>query len=236
MWQKHKGIRTDADDFYRKLINGQRPGTIIDVGANVGTKTEILRNLAGRVVAIEPDPDLNLLLRKRFQWRPSVVVKNCALGDHEGVATLYKYRGSEAYNTLNPQWSKALTNSETLEGLELPPPEEVRVEMTTLDAIMQHYLCVDYVKVDTEGLEYEILSTLQRPVSLISLEFNLPMFFTSLTRSIDYLCALNSQYRFNTVITEPPLRFEFEEWLTGDAIKQEITKAGWRYVELYARC
>ena len=61
------------------------------------------------------------------------------------------------------------------------------------------------------------------------------MFLASLTGSIGYLRKLNSQYRFNAAISEPPLRFEFDEWLTGDAILHAITKAGWGYVELYAR-
>ena len=54
--------RREETQFYRRLIP-KDGGCIIDVGANGGSKTEIFRALAARVIAIEPDPVSAGLLR-----------------------------------------------------------------------------------------------------------------------------------------------------------------------------
>jgi hypothetical protein len=94
---------------------------------------------------------------------------------------------------------------------------------------------VKYIKIDAEGHEYEIISTLDQEIPLISLEFNLPHFEQSLKRTVLKIETVSSRYRFNVAITEPPLKFEFDEWLTGAEALAGIERRGWFYVELYAR-
>ena len=80
--------RREETQFYRRLIP-KDGGCIIDVGANGGSKTEIFRTLAARVIAIEPDPVSAGLLRKRFPWRPSVIVRQCAVADKPGTISFF---------------------------------------------------------------------------------------------------------------------------------------------------
>src|SRR5262245_33620344 len=57
----------------------------IDAGANIGTYTYFLRKYAARVVAYEPNPELAKRLQRAF---PDVAVRNVALSDRMGMATL----------------------------------------------------------------------------------------------------------------------------------------------------
>src|SRR2546423_543083 len=87
------GVRLQALDHYfrgepelrllRKVVPRGRGA--IDAGANIGTYTYFLRQLTSHVYAYEPSPDLAARLRRLFA---DVVVRDVALSDHAGRATL----------------------------------------------------------------------------------------------------------------------------------------------------
>jgi FkbM family methyltransferase len=63
-----------------------RGGTAVDVGAWYGPWTAALSRLAGRVVSIEPNPELARLVRAAF---PAATVVEAAASDHDGTAQLW---------------------------------------------------------------------------------------------------------------------------------------------------
>jgi len=228
--------RDTGSAFYAELIDASDDGCILDIGANIGSKTELFRALASRAVAVEPDPDLVRTLRNRFMFRSGVEVVGCAVTDHPDVVQLKKFDGYEAYNTVSSAWVDALTAGEgSHAGPRLPKPRIVEVEGRTLASLEQQFRPVKYIKIDAEGLEYEIVSTLTQPVPLISLEFNLPLFRRALERSIECLKRIDGRYHFNVTLSEPPTGFAFERWLDADQALEAIDAGGWRYIEVFAR-
>jgi hypothetical protein len=111
----------------------------------------------------------------------------------------------------------------------------IEVQCRTLSDLCSLCAPLKYRKIDAEGLEYEIISTLDREIPLISLEFNLPDFEHALNQTVEKIQAINSRYRFNVAITEPPLKFEFDKWLTDADALAEVKRRGWLYLELHAR-
>lgn len=101
--------RASERRFYGQLI-GRGAGTIIDVGANNGSKTEIFLRLAERVVSIEPDPTSARLLRTRFKWRP-VIVRECVITDKPGTVSFYQFEPGSAYNTADIDWAGSMMDS-----------------------------------------------------------------------------------------------------------------------------
>jgi hypothetical protein len=83
-------------------------------------------------------------------------------------------------------------------------------------------------------LEDHVLSTLDRPVPLISMEFNFPHAYAPLATCLSNIAA-QGNYEFNVAITEPPLRLELPRWVTAEEITKAVAENGWQYVELYAR-
>jgi FkbM family methyltransferase len=222
--------------FYKSLLGSADGLGILDIGANIGGKTEIFRPLADWIVAVEPDPELARSLRKRFHFRKGVKVEECAVSDRPGTVQLYKYEGHESFNTLSVLSVERLSSSQNNSmGYALPTPHKIDVQSRTLSNLCSMYGPIKYIKIDAEGLEYEIISTLDKKIPLISLEFNLPHFERSLTETVEKIRTISSDYRFNVAITEPPTKFEFDEWLTGEQALAEIKRRGWLYVELYAR-
>jgi predicted O-methyltransferase YrrM len=90
------------------------------------------------------------------------------------------------------------------------------------------------LKIDAEGFEKKVISTLRHPVPLISMEFNFPQMHDALMACVSHLETIGG-YRFNAAITEPPLKLEHDEWLSGGEIIASIRSAGWQYTELLAR-
>ena len=117
--------------------------------------------------------------------------------------------------------------------LRLPQPKEIRVPAHTIAEIEAEFRPIKYLKVDAEGHEEKVISTLRTPIPLISLEFNFPQMYDALARCVRRIEALGS-YRFNAAISEPPVKLEFTTWLTGAEVIGAINSFGWRYSELFA--
>jgi FkbM family methyltransferase len=221
-------------DFYRRLVPAAGSGCIFDVGANSGGKTDIFRGLAARVVAIEPDPESARLLRARFRFRPSVTVLECAIAADAGTIPFLQFEPGSAYNTANTAWAQSMMDGTNHMGVRLALPKRIEVAAKTLAAIEHEFGPAKYIKIDAEGFEHEVISTLRAPCPLISLEFNLPQLQTAMTACIRHLESLGS-YVFNAAITEPPRELAIDRWLSGNTLVDHVAGRGWRYVELYAR-
>jgi FkbM family methyltransferase len=236
LWKRYRqsADRCAEIKFYEGIISAFETGCIIDVGANIGSKTEIFLSLAPRVIAIEPDPVSARILRKRFYWKP-VEVREVAISNEVGRIKLYSFGDGSAFNTISSDWAACMIDGTNHMRIRLPKPALIDVEVETLATIGSIYRPVKYLKIDAEGLEDKVLSTLNFQIPLISMEFNLPQMWDAMLTCIQYLLNIDARYRFNAAITEPPIKFEIDRWITGEEIVSAVRFAGWRYAELYAR-
>jgi FkbM family methyltransferase len=225
--------RASERRFYRRLID-QGAGTIIDVGANNGSKTEIFRRLAERVVSIEPDPTSARLLRARFKWCPEVIVRECVITDKSGTVSFYQFEPGSAHNTADLDRAGSMMDGSNHMHIKLPKPIEICVQARTISEIEAEFRPIKYLKIDAEGHEQRVLSTLRYPVPLVSLEFNFPQMDNALSACLNQLEAIGP-YHFNAAIAEAPQKLEFDPWLTTSGIMAAIRSAGWRYTEVFAR-
>jgi FkbM family methyltransferase len=127
----------------------------IDVGANIGCHTLIMGFLAestGHVLAIEPHPTVfrRLVENVRLNRLSNIYPCQCALADFTGQSVLYSkpetFPNQGMANMYPGGW-----NPTTL--MEIP------VKVETLDSMVQAqgYTRLDFVKIDTEGNEYQVL-------------------------------------------------------------------------------
>lgn len=175
IWKQYREspARRAEIKFYGDLVDASKAGYIIDVGANSGSKTEIFLDLASRVIAIEPDPVSARTLRKRFRWKP-VEVREVAISRETGTVPFYRFGIGSAFNTVSSDWAASMINGTNHMGLRLPKPVLINVKAETLANIIMEFNPVKYLKIDAEGFEDRVLSTLEIPVPLISMEFNFP--------------------------------------------------------------
>jgi len=123
----------------------------LDIGANIGQMTSLLRHQAGRagrVVAFEPHPEVfaelshNASLGKREKLAPVELV-NLALSDIEG----------ECFLDTGPSWQVNRGMSKLVPAATHPSAGMVNVKLTTLDQFFPDRPQIGVIKIDVEGHE-----------------------------------------------------------------------------------
>lgn len=142
--------------FYGEIINAG--DLCFDVGANVGQSVEALVEVDAIVVAIEPNPNCLPVLNYQFQHNPSVAIVNKAIGATPGFAELH-FSGTDSTASMREDWP-------------FPNKEVLKVEVTTLDALIAEFGLPKFLKVDVEGFELEVFKGLTQPIPLIYFEMH----------------------------------------------------------------
>lgn len=132
----------------RVLTKGMR---VFDIGANIGYYALLERSLVGdegSIVAIEPSPSNAALLSKNIDANgyKNITVKQAAVSDRAGMRDLHLSRMSNL-NTFHDQGSAARFFS----------GEVVSVETTTVPLLADAVGPPDFIRMDVEGHEVEII-------------------------------------------------------------------------------
>ncbi len=139
---------------------------IIDIGANVGNTVSNFIKVSNKVVCFEPNPTLSSYLKNIF-LDENVVVDNRGVSNKNGTQT-FNISNANTISTFSEDWIKnsRFTNDYNWNNT-------VEVETITLDSIIELYGVPDYIKIDIEGYEYEVLTSFNTllPNTLIAFEW-----------------------------------------------------------------
>lgn len=141
---------TNGEARVIKVATGFAPKTVIDAGANVGNwssvAAEYFKNAT--IHAFEVTPDTFAELNEKCLSHPRIVANQLGLDQQEGQIRINKVR---AHHGANSAYPRDLLKSEV---------EEVAVcDVTTLDQYLseQGVDQVDFLKIDTEGMDFRVL-------------------------------------------------------------------------------
>ena len=153
----------------------------VDIGAHHGTWTDLIiaQSPDNRVIALEPDPDSFAQLDQRVSKSPKILALNFAVGDSDGLASLYRDPHNSQLSTLLPQMLARVPESE----LELDGAA-IKVQQRSLKAVLniasesgffENSESVNFIKMDTEGTEINIVSQVLTEIPTcpaVQFEFN----------------------------------------------------------------
>jgi len=156
---------TGEDWFLSHMLKKLDPQVTLDVGASVGNYSKrLLKETYSNVYAFEPTPAAFRELKKLETNQSRMHAVETAVSNVDGTSMFYL------------EGERSERNSLSKEGLFEPKPYQVAV--TTLDTFTKSFSRVDFIKVDTEGFEFEVFEGMQetlkrfRPMA-VQFEFNI---------------------------------------------------------------
>jgi FkbM family methyltransferase len=174
----------------RRHFSRQRINCVIDVGANRGQYASMLRSsgYAGRIVSIEPLPELCAELRRLAdpEWR----VINVALGDEEEVLPFNVFAATDLSSFLRPKADiESIVPHAQLKGVaSIRVTELDRLVPEVTEGIAEPRI---FLKLDTQGFDLRVLKgagqtlahvfLMQSEISIIPLYEDMPTYFEALT-------------------------------------------------------
>ena len=224
-WIDH---RIRAKQFYSQFLKSD--GLVFDIGANVGDKAVVFRSLGAKVIAVEPQNACVEYLSKRFSADKHVIIISSAVGSSEGCGTI-AIGPAKGISSMSPVWLEAVSRANRFEHIW---NTSQNVNITTLCSLIDQYGVPDFIKIDVEGYESEVLRGLNKPIKALSFEFH-PEHLQDTKACITHLSALG-EVEFNYSLKEDMI---FSRgWMTsvevGDELSQYIGD-NLMYGDVYAR-
>lgn len=129
----------------KKVI--QKDSNCIDIGCHKGEILQSIIKLApeGKHFAFEPIPYLHEQLKVKFDGQAAIF--SCALSDNSGETTFNLVKNAPAYSGINKRKY----------AVENPEIEEIQVELKQLDEVIPADTKIDFIKIDVEGGEFDVL-------------------------------------------------------------------------------
>lgn len=158
------------------------PGDLVfDIGAHVGDRTASFRRLGARVVACEPQRNCFRLLRLLHGRDHEVTLLDKAVSDREGPLRFSINTRNPTVSTLSADFvAAANAGAKGWEGQVWD--KETTVSATTLDKMIERFGAPDFIKIDVEGAEEQVLRGLSAPTRALSFEF------TTIQREVAQAC------------------------------------------------
>ena len=178
-------VNSSPYDTLRRIINGERELTFIDVGANTGQTIDLVRKdfKNAKIYSFEPTPDLVKQLETKYKGDPGVTISGKALADFDGEAKFYISTYSPTNSMLVPDID-LYTEIHSDRADDLKNLKEINVPVTTLNSWYKENDFrgfIDVLKIDTQGTELQVLKgagdLLKNKIKIIILEVQFVNFY-----------------------------------------------------------
>ena len=200
------------------------PGDVImDIGANIGYYALMesgLAGSAGKVYAVEPNPQSVEILKRNVQMNglKNVKVFSLAIGDKDGAGKLNISRKSN-WCSMSGEKSELFVDS-------------VEVAVVSVDSFIKDRARPDFIRMDVEGFEYEIIKGMRKLMASdgrlgLLIEVHAAFLGVDKTRALLKALKENGFEAKKVIIKKIPEPFHVPRWL-NNALNYLSNKIGER--------
>lgn len=203
-------------NFYLQFLKAG--DTFFDVGANYGNRIIPLIDEGIKIIAIEPQVPCIKHLKKKFKNK--ITILPYGLAEKEGIQKMY-ISNARPLSSFSEEWIKATRQSGRFKKYRWN--KEQFTEMKTLDGLIKKYGKPQFIKIDVEGYELEVLKGLSQTVKTLSFEYTIPERKQSILDCIDRITEIGDKKAvyFNYSVGES-MHWAMDEWITAEKMKKEI--------------
>lgn len=215
--------------FYASFV--QKGTLCFDVGANIGNRVGPLLSVGAKVVAVEPQENCYKVLRNKYGSKIEIVTKG--LGSEPGIKDFY-ISNAHTISSFSEEFVEAVKDGRFKE---YNWNKTVKIELTTLDVLVEKYGTPSFIKIDVEGYELEVLKGLSSPIDMISFEYMVPEQTTKVVDCIEQIEKNNPTVECNYCVGES-MEFALESWLSADKMKDYVLSPefiGSEFGDVYCR-
>ena len=166
-----RALRWEQVVYERRLYAQfvKRGDLVFDIGANEGVKTDAFLRQGARVIALEPDPRCVAILTRRFVRDIALgrlTVLPFAVGRADGRLRLRQFSSGGNNATASDAFAATVHHGES-------SAPSIDVEVVDGRSLFRQYGEPSFIKIDVEGMDAEVLSTISTRPPALSFEFNL---------------------------------------------------------------
>ncbi len=166
-YKNYGNFRTTGEENFIKIISGEIK-VCLDIGANIGNYSKLLlKETNAKVYAFEPmEKSFEELKKIKEVYKDRFIIEKLALGNEEGDKQIYSANDISEKASLEK-------NLEKLSFIEKDNLKVFDVIIKKLDSLnfFDTNSKVDFVKIDVEGHEYEVIQGAKKFI-----DFNSPKF------------------------------------------------------------
>jgi len=159
--------RRRMDAFYRQFL--QAGDLAFDIGAHVGNRVRVFRQIGAHVVAVEPQPDFVAVLRLLYGRDPAVTIEHSGVAAETGQGNLHLSSRTPTVSTFADSWMSDVQSDRRFQRVQWD--SVISVPLITLDDLIARHGEPQFCKIDVEGFEHKVLSGLSRPIPALSFEY-----------------------------------------------------------------
>ncbi len=155
----HEMINLSIENFENKVKSSFSPKTndvVIDIGAHLGEYSLAVAKNAEIVIAVEANPDTFKILQKNIELNKisNIIPINKAIYDSTGYQNLQIFGDKSGMSSLVMNYEDK--------------SDSIKVKTETLDRLVDNLKLekVDWIKIDVEGAEFNVLNGAKQTISL----------------------------------------------------------------------
>lgn len=147
----------------RRELRKIRGSVFLDIGANIGMYSLLLKRNFKEIIAVEANPSIYEILRKRVSSRRNILPLWSAISDIDGEVSLYQ---TDLCDTILSKFEFRPLHSSSVEAIQ-EGRNPTTVPSLTIDSLLKKFnvTLVDVMKMDVEGAEFQALRGASKSLS-----------------------------------------------------------------------